>query len=265
MPASPCLFDGLAPRNGASEGGNFMRVLDLDMDFFLTDVCELAAEGARPSLKEARPWEEAEVRRFLEENCGLCRERPVPGAVFVTHDGALGYWEALLKRGALTAPFWVTHVDAHSDLGIGRPGPAFVLESVLSRPPARRVDLPRYIADQKLDEANYLLFALAFCWVSHLENVRNPHSRSDVPERIAVYGPGGEIEALQLQSSVSRLIPALDYHEPRVGYRAYADFRDFSADAPYDFATLAISPRYAPREADFIARLFREYIRESAQ
>ena len=36
-----------------------MRVLDLDMDFFLTGVCELAPKGARPSLREARPWAEA--------------------------------------------------------------------------------------------------------------------------------------------------------------------------------------------------------------
>ena len=45
-----------------------MRVLDLDMDFFLTGVCELAKKGERPSLREAQPWAEAEVRAFLEKH-----------------------------------------------------------------------------------------------------------------------------------------------------------------------------------------------------
>ena len=50
-----------------------MRVLDLDMDFFLSDVCALAAPGKRPSVSEAQPWDEAAVRAFLEQNCGLSR------------------------------------------------------------------------------------------------------------------------------------------------------------------------------------------------
>ena len=73
-----------------------MRVLDLDMDFFLTGVCELAPRGARPSLREARPWAEADVRAFLEENCGLSRQTPIPGRVFETHDGALFFWLSLI-------------------------------------------------------------------------------------------------------------------------------------------------------------------------
>ena len=165
-----------------------MRVLDLDMDFFLTGVCELAPRGARPSLREARPWAEADVRAFLEENCGLSRQNPIPGRVFETHDGALFLWKEWLEAGRLSAPFHVTHVDAHSDLGIGRPGPAYVLETVLALPPQKRGDLARYVREEKLDEANYLLFALALRYVSSLENVRNPHSRADFPARLSVDG-----------------------------------------------------------------------------
>ena len=76
-----------------------MRVLDLDMDFFLTGVCELAKRGARPSLREARPWAEADVRAFLEENCGLSRQTPIPGRVFETHDGALFSLEGMAGGG----------------------------------------------------------------------------------------------------------------------------------------------------------------------
>ena len=83
-----------------------MRVLDLDMDFFLTGVCELAPKGARPSLREARPWAEADVRAFLEENCGLSRQNPIPGRVFETHDGALFLWKRANFQRRSTSPTW---------------------------------------------------------------------------------------------------------------------------------------------------------------
>ena len=217
-----------------------MRVLDLDMDFFLSDVCALAAPGKRPPVSEAQPWDEAAVRAFLEENCGLSRQSPVPGRVFTTHDGALDLWKEWVEAGKLRAPFHVTHVDAHSDLGAGKPGPAYVLETVLALPLEKRFDLARYRREEKLDEANYLLFALALRYVASLENVRSPRSRPDMPQAIAVGG----------------------FHEPEIPYEVYGDWRAFRADAPYALASMAISPRYAPQEADFIASVFREYIVE---
>ncbi len=232
-----------------------MRVLDIDLDFFLTGVCELADLGERPT--GCAPWPEGDVRAFLEERCGLSRRKPIPGAVFETHDGALGFWKARMDAGDLTPPFHVTHVDAHSDLGIGRPGPAYVLESVITRPPQRRAEIERYYAERKLDEANYLLFALAFRWISSLDNVRNPASRADMPARFCLD------RHIRLRSSVAALVPALDYHEPEVPFRVYGEWRDFRADLPYDFVTLAISPRYAPKEADALVGPIREYIRES--
>ena len=56
-----------------------MRVLDLDMDFFLTGVCELAPRGARPSLREARPWAEADVRAFWKRTAAFRGKNPIPG------------------------------------------------------------------------------------------------------------------------------------------------------------------------------------------
>jgi hypothetical protein len=229
-----------------------MRVLDIDLDFFLSGVCELAAPGRRPT--GCAPWHADEMRLFLEENCGLSRERPLPGTVFETHDGALTYWKARMDAGKLAAPFHVTHVDAHSDLGIGKPGPAFVLESVITRPPEKRVEIGRYYEENKLDEANYLLFALAFRWISSLDNVRNPASRADMPGRFCFE------DSIRLSSSAAALIPALDFREPEIPFHVFHDWRDFRAEAPYDLATLALSPRYAPREADALADVFREYI-----
>lgn len=48
-----------------------MKVLDLDMDFFLTDACPLAPLGERPPESCARPYGDEQVIAFLEEQCGL--------------------------------------------------------------------------------------------------------------------------------------------------------------------------------------------------
>ena len=166
-----------------------MRVLDIDLDFFLADCCPLAEPGQRPALAGHEPWSEAQVIAFLEEQCGLRADAPLPGRVFETHDQALSFWEEKLAGGELTAPFHVTHVDAHSDLGIGFPGPNYILYNVLSMPVERRRDLAFFYAQRKLDEANYLLFALAMRRVASLDNVRNPRSRADIPQELVLGWP----------------------------------------------------------------------------
>ena len=233
------------------------RVLDIDLDYFLADCCPLAEPGQRPKLRGHEPWPPDEVRLFLEQHCGLSGARPIPGRVFMTHDGALRYWAELMEQGALKAPFHVTHVDAHSDLGIGYPGPGYVLYNVLSLPPRRRMELDRFYREKKLDEANYLLFALAARIVGSLENVRRPFSKGDVPPRILTE----DGSFLRLPQSFPDLFEKVNGPEPLIPYREYKEDGSFRAAAPYDFISLAISPRYAPKEADELIPVFQEYMR----
>ena len=233
------------------------RVLDIDLDFFLADCCPLAEIGQRPALQGHEPWEPDAVRLFLEKDCLLSQDRPVPGRVFTTHDGALTYWKELMDAGQLKAPFHVTHVDAHSDLGIGYPGPGYVLYNVLSLSPVRRLELDRFYRERKLDEANYLLFALAARIVGALENVRRPFSRPDVPQRLIA--PDGV--HIRLPQSFPDLFERINGPEPLIPYAEYKKDGSFHAAAPYDFVSLAISPRYAPREADELISVFEPYMR----
>ncbi|MDO5143570.1 MAG: UPF0489 family protein [bacterium] len=235
-----------------------MRVLDLDLDFFLADCCPLAAPGSRPDVDGCEPWSKADVAAFLEEQCGLSAQRPVPGRIFDTHDQALVFWHEQMEKGSLTAPFHVTHVDAHSDLGIGYPGPGFVLYNVLPRPMPQRVDIAGYYRQKKLDEANYLLFALAFRDISGLDNVRNPRSRADIPPQLL---SESDAECIRLRSLTSRLFEDQNGVEPMIPFHVYDDYRTFRACAPYDFMTLAISPRYAPREADALLEVIARYLK----
>ncbi|MCR4621069.1 MAG: UPF0489 family protein [Clostridiales bacterium] len=229
-----------------------MNVLDIDLDFFLADVCPLALPGERPALKGHEPWEEARVRRFLEENCGLSRSRPIPGRIFETHDLALDFWQDMLSRGRLTAPFRVTHVDAHSDLGVGQTG--YALNALLALPPEKRTDIALFRREGHISEANYLLFALAARRISRLDNVRNPRSLPDVPEEI-LDGNG-----IRLSSFVARLLEKKHGPEPLVPFVQYPDCTSFKASAPFDCVSVAVSPRYAPREADRLLPLLAEYM-----
>lgn len=236
-----------------------MRVLDIDLDFFLADCCPLSEYGQRPALAGHEPWAEADVVRFLEEQCGLDAAHPIPGRVFETHDSALLFWQEKISEGRLSAPFHVTHVDAHSDLGIGYPGPNYVLFNVLSMPVEKRQNTSFFYEQHKLDEANYLLFALGMRCVSGLDNIRNPKSHQDIPKVLLTPEDDAQI---QLASMTSRLYEKQNGPEPVIPFRNYPDYRTFRAEAPYDFVTLAISPRYAPVEADALADVVRRYIRE---
>ena len=237
-------------------GRTMQRVLDIDLDFFLAECCPLAEPGQRPCLQGHEPWSEDAVRVFLERDCRLSRERPLPGRVFTTHDGALRYWKELMDAGQLKAPFHVTHVDAHSDLGIGYPGPGYVLYNVLSLPPRRRLELDRFYRERKLDEANYLLFALAARIVGSLENVRRPFSRADVPSRILAQDGA----YVRLSQSFPELFEGVNGPEPLIPYTEYKQDGSFHAAAPFEYMSLAISPRYAPPEADGLIPLFKEYM-----
>ena len=233
-----------------------MRVLDLDMDFFLTAPCPLAEPGKRPNETCAQPYSDEEVIRFLEEQCGLSRSHPVPGAIFDTHDKALDFWQARLQDGSLAAPFEVVHVDTHSDLAFGPPGMRYVMNVVLSRLPAQRAIMDQYRKGMELDEANYLLFALAFRWISRLTYVRNPKSYQDVPQQLLDFDGN-----IFLRSYVSALMEATNGREPTIPFDVYDNYHAFHQTG-YDFVTMAQSPRYAPASADRMMNLLRPYIIE---
>jgi len=234
-----------------------MRVLDIDMDFFLSAPCPLAKYGERPDESCAEVYSVEEVVRFLEEQCGLSRDHPVRGAIFDTHDKALDFWKARLAEGSLAAPFEVVHVDTHSDLAFGPPGPDYVMNVILSRPTEIRERIKFYREAVELDEANYLLFALSFRWISRLTYVRNPKSHQDVPAQLL-----NEAGNIHLRSFVSRLFEKKNGLEPVIPFEVCDNYREFH-EIGFDFVTMAQSPRYAPRSADRIMNIMRQYLIET--
>ena len=235
-----------------------MWVSDLDLDFFLDDCCPLARKGERPSENCACPWTEAAVAAFLEDGLGLCADRPIPGRITETHDGALAFWRDQMDAGTLGKPFSVVHVDAHADLGIGVPGPGFVLNNVLGIPPKERDGFSRYYAQKQLDEANYLLFALAFRWIDALTLVRDPFSRPDLPPFCEPEGDG--YRPIRLRSFVSSLFEERYGREPEIPLTVRNDPSKVKIREPFVCMNLALSPRYAPKSADALVPLIARYM-----
>ena len=235
-----------------------MWVLDLDLDFFLNACCPPAKKGERPDAACASPWDADAVAAFLENGLGLSVSRPIPGRITETHDGALSFWKARMDAGALSKPFSVVHVDAHADLGIGKPGPGFVLNNVLGIPPSERDAFDRYYAQKQLDEANYLLFALAFRWIDALTLVRAPFSKPDLPPFCEREGEG--YRPIRLNSFVSALFEGRYGREPEIPLTVYNDPDRVRIREPFACVNLAISPRYAPKEADGLVPLIARYM-----
>ena len=235
-----------------------VNVLDLDLDFFLTDCCPLALPGERPASSCASPWTEEAVVSYLEDHLGLRTDAPIPGMIKETHDGALRFWQERMRAGALIKPFSVVHIDAHADLGIGKPGPGYVLNNVLGIPPAVRDDLDRYYSLKQLDEANYLLFALAFRWIDSLTLVRQPYSRPDLPP--FVRRAGETCLPIRLESFVSRLFEASYGAEPSIPLAIHDDPFSYRVQEPFCCAFVAHSPRYAPKESDALLPVIGRYL-----
>lgn len=148
-----------------SSDRNDMIVLSLDLDFFQskTVLRSWGDEGDRPSPDKAEPWEEKQVREYLEACCRLDSHAPVPGVFRSTHDQMVPFLDGLLKQKRLRAPFTMVHVDAHADLGHTDSGWSEVFGKITSAPSNQKI-----VLSTKLHEANVVLYCLAYGWIRNL-------------------------------------------------------------------------------------------------
>lgn len=253
-----------------------MKVLDLDMDYFLdypvNDIsfnCE-----SRVEFEECKSsvWTEERVCFFLENNLGLSKVKKSKGRIVIGHDEALYFWDELIQGMKLKPPFSVVHVDSHADLGFGDLGMTAVLDVVIQWPVEYR--RPRYCCDIEVDNrryniniGNYLLYALAFRWISDLVYCGNPnHDCGDVPPEIVV----GDIPSCEFDYVLKREIKLKmrnqtdnnESEEPTIPFCICPKVEDVHYDEEFDYVLLAQSPNYTPENADFIMEIFREYIDE---
>lgn len=239
-----------------------MRVLSLDLDFFLSSVKLGAGTGRLPD-EGYEPWSEEALREFLERRLLLRRDKPTPSHCAPRHDEAFRVW-GKLRRERGNPPLHVTHVDAHADLGMGDDAHVEIMGRLLHLPPEER---PKAIT--RLAEGNFLAYAVACRWIASITYVTHPtwngrdlhfmHFR-DFEERTG-WLEMKRVDPQLLERELARYNcyvrpfeaePAVPFnHLPGASYQATAEF---------DHVFFCQSPEYTPASADRLIPIVREYL-----
>lgn len=266
-----------------------MRILDLDMDYFMeiveTYIPSSTVERIFENEYGEKVWSENRVRTFLEQNLGLSRHHRLPGRIVTNHHESLFFWEELIAGGKLVAPFEVVHVDSHADLGCGYDSPDFLQSALLMLPIETRRGIRNIEFKGKtigIDIGDYLLWGIAYRMFTKIIYCSNPNGDSndynwyilrDFHEEFIWNDPVSNY--IQLTFNKDMELPKYDsteeykkqylegaIKEPAVELRIIPTIEDVKYDGDFDFVVLAQSPNYTPASADFIMDIFREYIHE---
>jgi len=246
-----------------------VRVLDLDLDFFLHGRPVISPpEGTRPTADSRPPWSTEEVRRFLEDQLGLNSKNRIPAAEVETHDEVFDLWLEQMEDESLVPGFDVVHIDAHADLSMGDPGWAYVFDQLLHLPVEER---PLNAKPERcgLSEGNYLLFSIACRWLGSLTYVKKGSGTFEDLIRCLFRDrdPASGFIELPICRATDRRAVCLGYKEP-IGREPAVPFQVVSGDdyidpepGRFDYAYLSVSPRYTPPEAEqLVTDVFEDYL-----
>ena len=270
-----------------------MKILDLDMDYFMTDVATHIGENTEQRLDEIAygnsVWSEEQVRSFLEHNLGLSKEHKLKGRIVSGHNESLFFWKELIQQGKLIYPFEVIHIDSHADLGLGYDTEHFLRTYLLQYKPEERPLHSCHINCHGKECAegigDYLLYAIAYRWINKLTYCANPNGEAsdydlytlknfeekmifDEPVTNTIqllYNPNDELPRLYRNDEKENDIKTFIQNsvmEPEIPFIIIPELKDVHYNGDFDYAILAKSPNYTPSSADFIIDIFKEYINE---
>lgn len=238
------------------------RILDVDLDFFMHRAAHWLEVGrGRLDAVEYPPWSKDEGLAFLRDQCGLAS--PLPGFVVENHGELFELWAAALDDRRLTLPLSVTHVDAHSDLGLGDATYIKVLIELLFLPVEKR----RAGAAEIVNDGNYLAMTIACRWLSDLTLVRNSLGGGRPSDLMPYYMENFDLDASNIELAAmtrdqfDRRSHDRDYVvaavEPKVPLQ-HMGWRGFRAPRTFDVICLAHSPDFTPVELDSLFDEIRE-------
>ena len=265
-----------------------MKILDLDMDYFMTEIANTpfsCEERLDEEYYGDSVWTEEKVRQFLEHNLGFSKNKKIPGRIVSGHDEALFFWEELINRKRLSDPFDVVHVDSHADLGLGDASWSFLQSMFLALPIEARRKIHEYEFCDKIKGisiGDYLLWAVAYQMISSITYCANPNgdkndyvwdTLKDFHEEFIWDKPVKNF--IQLKYNKNMEMPRYDssdaykkkyldgaIRDPEVELLIIPTIEDVRFAGDFDYAVMAQSPNYTPASADFIMDIFREYIEE---
>jgi hypothetical protein len=230
-----------------------MRVLDLDLDFFLNDNAYSSGHANGRLGPEYQPWSILKVKHFLEQRCGLSPDMPVFGRTVESHDGVLDFWRQLVKTSSLMKPFDVIHIDAHPDLWTG--DVLYLTSGRLYLGPETGLAKLK----QKLIHAgNYLTFAIASGWIASLVWVplrQHPKNR-----------PAWDADARSILNQLKKQKLPTPHTLPAGEKGRGVPFQvipwqKFKANGNFDCIALSRSPQFTPPESDALIPVIEKYMK----
>lgn len=194
------------------------------------------------------------------------------------------YWKKLIVQKKLTTPFEVVHIDSHADLGLGYSSWDYISNQLLMIPLEERFENRKYklVSGEMRDIGigDYLLFAIAFQWISKLTYCANPNgdkndyiweTMKNFKEELIWDKP--VLNTIQLMHNDQMQIPdfqALEEEkekylstaikEPEVPFKIIPSIKSVVYDGNFDFITVAQSPNYTPESIDFVLEIIKEYM-----
>ena len=239
------------------------------MDFFLNDIAHWISGDDRLNDADYIPWSEKDFRFFLEKRCFLSLTNPIKGRIITNHHEAFFFWDELINKKDLQAPFEVTHIDAHSDMGLGDSGYVYITKELMNHPMQKRRSM---LNDAKVYMGNYLSYALACGWIRKIDFVfhdlwdddfMNIHLKNfDARERYFQFkGYDKTIDVGMQYSSIldGQIKPS--YIDPDIPFNVIT-CNEFENSKEYDYLVFCQSPGYTPKTADYMLEIIKEYIIE---
>lgn len=243
-----------------------MNILDLDLDFFQNG----RITSNDPTSKElTSAWTAEDVRNYLEKKLHLNKANKIKGKIFTNHDKAFSFWEELIKKGYLTKPFNVYHVDAHSDFGYMGKWWMNFFNKYVDEYFFSYKDFPTY----ELNQGNFMCYALANRWFNEVNYIYNDtDSTFDGDDIFPLLLKDGDIDSNTLQICLFRdKISPSDFCgmpellEKRFMYGLPIPLNrykgsSFNQSINYDYVSLAVSPYFIVDKSYGNIDIIREYI-----
>jgi hypothetical protein len=243
-----------------------LEFLDLDLDAFLDRVAHWKRGKRRLNKRHYHPWSEANLREFLDKQCGLSRETRIPGRFVIEHDGAFDYWKEIVinRRASLD----IVHIDGHADLGMGDNRWVDIVGNVVRRPVLDRGNPQR--GAKYLNAGSYVAYGLAARWINSLTYVHPQGEGNDLPEMYfqnndpssgymqlkgfdqAVIAEAGRRLASLKADQAAILEPSIPFKKVLIS--------NFLAANSFDYGLLCQSPGYTPSTADALIAIIEDYI-----
>lgn len=245
-----------------------MRILDIDLDLFLSDIALYKADHSRLNDEEYHPWQITRLKQFLENQCLLTGESRIPGKIFTDHVEVFYFWRELIAWGSIETPFEVVHADAHADLGLGDGSYVYIMGELLHVPIQERDD-PRRGGYDGILPGNFLTFAIACHWISRLTYVHHERGGDDLPySHFKDFDTkSGVIELKCCKPSFEKgNLMNLDYdivlkREPEVPFALFSVDK-YQTEQPFDLIVVSQSPGYTPASSDKLMDVIKQYIEE---